>query len=219
MLRRLEMYRLRPDATPEARAGLLRALRDCPRYIPEVLDSAIGWNRSGAAIDLVWEQAYADPDAYTRYMRHPFHICVLDHYLLPDNPSTILGASDLGLGLLGYAIPTPEYRATQGVRRVVGLRVDPRADPQRVAALDRALRSLPIATRGPQLSVVGANHMGLEWFPEAWTHVWEQVFPDQAALDEFLAQPSPLAAWPEVIRSVAVHYRIDARSSAEAEAA
>ena len=101
MLRRLEMYRLREEATPEARAGLLRALRDCPRYIPEVLDSAIGWNRSGSAIDLIWEQAYADPQAYERYMRHPFHICVLDHYLLPDNPSAILAPSDLGLGLLG----------------------------------------------------------------------------------------------------------------------
>jgi hypothetical protein len=210
------MYRLRRDATPEARAGLVRALRDCARYIPEVLDSAIGWNRSSAAIDLVWEQAYADPDAYARYMRHPFHICVLDHYLLPDNPSAILGQSELGLGLLGYTIPTPEYRAAQGVRRVVGLRVDPQADPARVAALDRALRSLPVATRGPQLSVVGANHMGLEWFPDAWTHVWEQVFPDEAALDEFLARPSPLAAWPEVKRSVEVHYRIDARSAAEA---
>ena len=210
------MYRLREEATPEARAGLLRALRDCPRYIPEVLDSAIGWNRAGSAIDLIWEQAYADPQAYERYMRHPFHICVLDHYLLPDNPSAILAPSDLGLGLLGYTIPTPEYRSSQGVRRVVGLRVDPRADPQRVSALERALRSLPIATRGPLLSVVGANHMGLEWFPEHWTHVWEQVFPDEAALDEFLSHPSPLAAWPEVTRSVAVQYRIDARSTAEA---
>jgi len=216
MLRRLEMYRLRPDATPAARAGLLRALRDCARYIPEVLDSAIGWNRSSAAIDLIWEQAYASPESYSRYMRHPFHICVLDHYLLPDNPSTILGSSDLGLGLLGYSIPTPEYRAAQGVRRVVGLRIDPKAEPARVAALDRALRSLPVSTRGPLLSVVGANHMGLEWFPDDWTHVWEQVFPDEAALDEFRARPSPLASWPEVTRSVEVHYRIDARSSAEA---
>jgi hypothetical protein len=61
--------------------------------------------------------------------------------------------------------------------------------------------------------------MGLEWFPDHWTHVWEQVFPDEAALDEFLSRPSPLATWPEVTGSVEVHYRIDARSSAEAEAA
>jgi hypothetical protein len=208
------MYRLRPEASAEARAGLVRALRDCPRYIPEVLDSAIGWNRSSAAIDLVWEQAYADPEAYERYMRHPFHICVLDHYLLPDNPEAILAPSALGLGLLGYTIATPEYRASQGLRRVLALRIDPQADPQRVAALDRALRSLPVATRGPLLSVVGYNHMGLEWF-DAWTHVWEQVFPDEAALDEFRARPSPLADWPEVKASVEVCYRIDPRSSAE----
>lgn len=210
------MYRLRSDATPASRAGLLRALRDCPRYIPEVLDSAIGWNRSGIAIDLIWEQAYADPDAYARYMRHPFHICVLDHYLLPDDPSSILAPSDLGLGLLGYATATPEYRATHGVRRVVALRIDPAAEAGRVAALERALRTLPIATRGPLLSVVGANHMGLEWFPNGWTHVWEQVFPDEAALDEFLARPSPLDAFPEVKGSAAVQYRIDPRSAAEA---
>jgi hypothetical protein len=209
------MYRLRPDASPESRVGLVRALRDCARYIPEVLDSAVGWNRSPAAIDLIWEQAYADPEAYERYMRHPFHICVLDHFLLPDNPEAILAPSDLGLGLLGYTTATPEYRASQGVRRVVALRIDGQADPQRVVALDRALRALPVATRGPLLSVLGHNHMGLEWF-DAWTHVWEQVFPDESSLDEFLARPSPLAGWPEVKASVEVRYRIDARSSAEA---
>jgi len=205
------MYRLRPEASPEARAGLVRALRDCPRFIPEVLDSAIGWNRSSAAIDLVWEQAYADPEAYERYMRHPFHICVLDHYLLPDNPEAILAPSELGLGLLGYPVATPEYRASQGVRRVVALRVDPQADPRQVVALERALRAAP----GPLLSVVGYNEMGLEWF-DTWTHVWEQVFADEAALDEFRARPSLLADRPEVKASVEICYRIDARSTVEA---
>ena len=84
MLRRFEVYALRPDAPADAVVGLEEACRRCGRFIPEVLDGAVGTNLSDAPVQLVWEHAYASPEAYRRYMVHPYHAAVIDRYLLPD---------------------------------------------------------------------------------------------------------------------------------------
>jgi hypothetical protein len=86
MLRRLETYGFRADTTPEQVDDLARVLRRTGWFIPEVLDSAVGRNRSSAGVDLVWEHSYESPEAYARYMCHPYHICILDRYLLPEAP-------------------------------------------------------------------------------------------------------------------------------------
>ena len=55
--------------------------------------------------------------------------------------------------------------------------------------------------------------MGEEWFPGVWSHVWEQVFADEAALERFekderWALAAPVEDW------VAVHYRLDSEAGA-----
>jgi Stress responsive A/B Barrel Domain len=71
MLRRWEMYGFADAVTEDQIDGLAGILRGCGRYIPEVLDSAVGRNGSNADITLVWEHSYEDAEAYARYIRHP----------------------------------------------------------------------------------------------------------------------------------------------------
>jgi len=202
MLRRFESYGFAPDADPEHRAELARVLRDTGRHIAEVRDSAVGHNRSATPVDLVWEHAYDRPDAYARYMCHPFHICVLDRFLLPENPECITASRrDLQLGLFGYEVPGAPFRAAAGVRRVVAMRAAPDAEAAAVddllARLNRRVGSVP----GVEVSVAAPNTMGLEWFPDGWTHVWEQAFADEramvASLDDeaALLAGSPMGEW------------------------
>ena len=185
-LRRFESYGFADDAPVAARTELARVLRETGWYIPEVLDGATGWNRSDAPVDLVWEHAYDAPGAYARYMCHPFHICVLDRYLLPENPECITASRrELGLGLFGYEVPGTPFRADAGVRRILALRPAPDAVATEVDAFVAGLggdRGAPGDPGAATVSVAAPNTMGLEWFPDGWTHVWERVFPDETAM-------------------------------------
>ena len=158
-------------------------LRETGHHIPEVLDSAVGWNRSDTAVDLVWEHAYDRPDAYARYMCHPFHICVLDRFLLPENPECITASRrGLELGLFGYEVDGTPFRVAGGVRRVVALRADAAASSATVDRFVAALNRRVEVDVAVDVSVAGRNTMGLEWFPDGWTHVWEQAFTDEDAM-------------------------------------
>src|SRR5215211_4276054 len=141
MLRRFETYSF-AAGTRDVQEELARVLRRAGVFIPEVLDSAVGHNRSDAGVDLVWEHAYADPTAYARYMCHPFHICILDRYLLPEAPECITASRpELGLGLFGYEIAGNPFRRDGGIRRVVLLKAAPAAPQPDVEAFLDALRA------------------------------------------------------------------------------
>jgi hypothetical protein len=205
MLRRFETYGFAPHATADDIEELARVLRRAGLYIPEVLDSAVGRNRSGVGVDLVWEHAYADPEAYARYMRHPYHICVLDRYLLPEAPECITASRrELALGLLGYEVDGAPFRRSHGIRRVVAMKAAPDASPEHLEAF--LGRCNMRATSVPELrvSIAAPNRMGLEWFPDGWTHLWEQAYDDEAAMtvaaageSEFLAS-GPIVEWVEL---------------------
>ncbi len=202
MLRRFEVYAIRPGTpAPQVRA-LEAACRDCGRFIPEVLDCAVGTNLSEAPVQLVWEHAYASPEAYRRYMVHPYHAVVIDRYLLPDAPERIVIDGALGAGLYGYGCDAPSYRMRGGVRRLVLLRLDTGARDQDVARLAGALERAPGETPDMVVSVMAANTMGSAWFdgvtpvmgPPRWTHLWEQGFPSRDALHSYRHGDSVLAA-------------------------
>lgn len=201
MLRRFEAYSIREGAPAAVVQSLRVALRDCARFIPEVLDSAVGTNRSREPLHLVWEHAYASPEAYRRYMAHPFHAAVLDRYLLADSPERIVSDNGLGAGLFGYACDGPAFRGAVGVRRVVLLEVASSADREAVAALAAAARHAPGDVPGLVVSVLAANSLASRWFdgarevspPPRWTHVWEQGFRSLADLAGYRAGGSPLA--------------------------
>ncbi|HVA02609.1 MAG TPA: Dabb family protein [Acidimicrobiales bacterium] len=202
MLRRFEVYALRPDAPADAVVGLEEACRRCGRFIPEVLDSAVGTNLSDAPVQLVWEHGYASPEAYRRYMVHPYHAAVIDRYLLPDAPERIVIDGPLGAGLYGYRCDTPSYRMSSGVRRLVLLHLDNRSTETDVARLAETLEEAPTDVGGMAVSIVAANSMGSAWFdgvtplmgPPRWTHIWEQGFSSLEALEDYRHGDSSVAA-------------------------
>jgi hypothetical protein len=223
MLRRFEMYALRGDADPAAVQRLERAFLDCGQFIPEVLHSAVGTNRSAAPVQLIWEHGYESAEAYQRYMVHPYHAGLLDRFLLADSPERIVTENDLGAGLVGYACDDDSYAMTGGVRRVVLLGLADGADLGRIVT---ALRDAPEQAPEMTLSVVGSNTMGSAWFdgvtpltpPSVWTHVWEQGFATDDDRRGYLDGPSPLAAaeragwkgWMDGVvgRAAEVHYEV-----------
>jgi hypothetical protein len=201
MLRRFESYAFDDTATSEQIAELASALRRCGEFIPEVRDSIVGMNKSEADVALVWEHAYEGPDAYARYMCHPYHICVLDRFLLPESPECITAPrAQLGIGLMGYEIDDAQFRCDSGVRRLVAMKasVDVGADEW------RSFASTLTAPPKRRVSIVASNAMGLEWFPNGWTHVWEQAYDDEGAMqraivdETVLLDAGPIDGWIDV---------------------
>jgi len=201
MLRRFEVYALHPDASADRARDLEAACRNCGRLIPEVLDNAVGTNLSDAPVQLVWEHAYESPEAYRRYMVHPYHAVVIDRYLLPDSPERIVIDGPRGAGLYGYACDVPAYRMRRGVRRLVLLRLDVAAGEGDVARLREAMERTTEETPDMDVSVMAANSMGSAWFdgvtpimgPPHWTHLWEQGFSSLDALDSYRRGDTALA--------------------------
>jgi hypothetical protein len=205
VLRRFESYAFDESATAEQIADLASALRRCGEFITEVRDSAVGMNQSEADVALVWEHAYEGPDAYARYMCHPYHICVLDRYLLPESPECITAPrAQLGLGLMGYEIGDARFRRDSGVRRLVALKVSAVDDGEWNAFVE-TLEGAPEL----RVSIVAANTMGLEWFPNGWTHVWEQAYDDERAMQRAIAGEAVLLGAGPIEGWVDVYYRLD----------
>lgn len=206
MLRRFESYAFGETATAEQIAELASALRRCGEFIPEVRDSIVGTNQSEADVALVWEHAYESSDAYARYMCHPYHICVLDRFLLPESPECITAPrAQLGIGLMGYEIDDAPFRYRTGVRRLVAMKASADVGADEWHSFASTLTSL----RELRVSIVAPNAMGLEWFPNGWTHVWEQAYDDEDAMRGAVAEEAALLEAGPVDGWVDVWYRLD----------
>ena len=215
-LRRLETYGFHPDTTPEQIDDLARVLRRTGWFIPEVLHSAVGRNRSSAGVDLVWEHAYESPEAYARYMCEPYHICILDRYLLPEAPECITASRrELQLGLMGYEIDGEPFVRGGGIRRIVAFKVAADADPADVGGLAAEMMARPATTPGMTVSVVAPNSMGLEWFPTGWTHLWEQAYDDDDAMQRAVADEPVVLSHAPVTDWIDIHYEIDREDAPE----
>jgi hypothetical protein len=205
MLRRFESYAFRDSTSSESVAALARVLQRAGEFIPEVLYSAVGRNRSEADIELVWEHAYDGADAYARYMCHPYHICILDRYLLPESPECITAPKPgLGLGLLGYEVDDDRFRRDRGIRRLVAMKAAPDAEPNTWTSFVAELTERPSHAPELRVSIVAPNTMGLEWFPTGWTHVWEQAYDDEQSMRRAIPdetktlEAGPLEDWVDV---------------------
>lgn len=210
MLRRFESYAFHETTTPEQVAEFARVLLRAGEFIPEVLFSVVGRNESDADVELVWEHAYDSPEAYAHYMCHPYHICVLDRYLLPESPECITAPRpQLGLGLLGYETPDAAFRRDGGVRRVVAMKAAPDVGPDTWDSFASQLADRPEATPDMRVSIVAPNTMGLEWWPNGWTHVWEQAYDDESAMwrgvvgEAEMLDVGPIEGW------IDVYYRLE----------
>jgi hypothetical protein len=210
VLRRFESYGFRETTTPEQVAELARVLRRTSQFIPEVVFSAVGRNESDANVELVWEHAYDGPDAYARYMCHPYHICMLDRYLLPESPECITAPRpEAGLGLLGYEIEGEPFRRDGGIRRLVAMKATPDVDADAWSMFASELTDRLSHVPDLRVSIVAPNIMGLEWWPDGWTHLWEQAYDDEPAMRRALAderavlEAGPIDSW------IDVYYQLD----------
>ena len=185
-LRRFEIYSF--AGPQEWRDAFAEASRDSARFIPEVLHSAIGRFDGPTPLNFAWEQAFASPEAYVRYMEHPYHAARLDRYLMIDSPECIATDNGLGVGLIGYRCAPGEYFLEAGARRVIGLRLRDGAEEE-FAAVAQAERG----RGGMVLSLFRDNFFGRCWFdgetvvdPDPmYSHVWEQGFATLAAAQAY----------------------------------
>jgi hypothetical protein len=225
VLRRFEIYTMGEGVAPEKVLELEEAFRGCGDFIPEVIHSVVGRNLSEAPVQMVWEHAYESPEAYQRYMVHPYHANILDRYLLNDCPERIVAASPLGDGtLVGYTCDGPVYYMNDGVRKVVLFGLEEPAEEQ--DSFIDALRGVAGSDEGVTLSVIEPNTFGIAWFdgvtpilpPSQWTHVWELGFSSADAYDAYQNGGSPLAraeetGWKDDIsgvvrQAVELHYTV-----------
>jgi hypothetical protein len=201
MIRRFEIYGLGPDPAGPGVGALETACRRCGEFIPEVLHSHVGRDISDGGARLIWEHAFASPEAYRRYMVHPYHADVLDRYILNDSPERVVVDDGLGAGLVGYFCDGPVFEMSGGIRRLVLLRLDRGASPAEIHRLTQTLVDGPADDDQLNLSVVGINTLGAAWFDAVtpitgrprWTHLWEQGFLDLDSLDAYRDGASPLA--------------------------
>jgi hypothetical protein len=209
VLRRFESYAFTETATEEQIAELASALRRCGEFIPEVRDSVVGVNQSDTDVALVWEHAYDSRDAYARYMCHPYHICVLDRFLLPESPECITAPrAQLGIGLLGYEVDDAPFRRGAGVRRLMAMKASAGVGDDEWGAF----ASTVMARAELRVSIVASNTMGLEWFPNGWTHVWEQAYDDERAMRAAVAREAEVLERGPIDGWIDVWYRLDGAS-------
>ncbi len=181
MLRRFEIYSLDPGAPKSRIEAMDISMRHAQRFIPEVLHSAVGYNRSPAGLDFVWEHGYESPEAYKRYMVHPFHANIYDRYLLNDSPERIVSNNPYDVGLLGYSCEEPIYFLPPGAsRRVVLLRLKEGTaeDFRLITEREKAANVRMI------LSVFAENTFGTRWLDgvtkilddTTYHYIWEQGY-------------------------------------------
>lgn len=177
ILRRFEMYSF--ARAPGAVAAFRRAAGECARFIPEVLHSATGRIEGADPLNFAWEQAYASPQSYRRYMEHPYHAALLDRYLMIDSPECILTANGLGVGLIGYRADAADFFLASGARRVIAMQLRQGAEAEFAA-----LAAAQLGKEGMTVSVFRDNWFGARWFdaeaivdPKPMhSHIWEQGF-------------------------------------------
>lgn len=211
MIRRFETYAFLPGASDHVRTRLAHVLLDCSRFIPQVLHNAVGWNRSDAPAELVWEHAYASVDDYLRYMEHPYHAEMLDRLILADSPERVVEPVT-GAGLFGYFCESAEFALPSGARRVALLQLEQPGPPP-----DELVKRLAALTSqaGGLFSVVGHNTLANSWFdgvtplserPPKWSVVWEQGFADFDTLEKGAATAGvgpPVVRWTDLRYEVA----------------
>jgi hypothetical protein len=88
MLRHVLMFRLKPDATAEARKLLVEQLHVMQEKIPELLNMSCGQDAHVAGPefdnpDVIAIMDFENVDTWRAYLVHPDHDFFADEYLLP----------------------------------------------------------------------------------------------------------------------------------------
>ena len=194
MIRRFESYAFLAHTSAAQRERLAEVLLAAGQHIPEVQQSAVGWNRSSASSQLVWEHIFDSTAAYQRYMVHPYHAELIDRYVLADSPERVV-ETVRGAGLFGYHCDRADW-IDAPARLVVLVDVHTEAGPEAEALLWERLadatNAVPDGKPATARIGLGRNTLATSWFdgvtplpgPQPrWSHVWEAGLPSLPEAD------------------------------------
>lgn len=175
MIRRYYILPLRPGVADAKVHELIDVLSAADRFIPGLRDSSAGLDASTGTV--LWENTFVDEASYAGpYMVHPYHIGAIDNYVMADSPE----CTTQDIYVARYQTDDATQHVRQGIRRVLLLNIESEADEATIA-------SLAARPAGMAASSFGADDVG--WVSakgRSSTHVWEQVFDDEAQLAAYL---------------------------------
>lgn len=175
MIRRFYIMPLNHRATPDKVAEFIDAYAACDSYLPGLFASAAGLDSANRTV--VWENNFVDEETYSGlYMVHPYHAATLDSYLMADSPELITQDTFT----VRYEIDRAVARIESGIRRLVLMKLPDQAETAASAALSGAQE---------HVATTVFSRDNVKWVSpkgKAWTHILEQEFTDDAALDAYL---------------------------------
>jgi hypothetical protein len=193
-IRRFEVYKIRLETPPQTLDRFERMFSVIGQYVPQVQESFLGKNLLDTEPTHVWEHTFESwHDFLEVYMPHPYHACVLDRYLGPESPECLFEMTTKGAHVY-HEIEGWRPSLNRGLKRLVLLRVCSQAEQQFTEALAEEAQRLQAQVRGMTVSSLGRDLSGAIWgWVSWWTHVWEQAFLDEDALNTYLGLDSWVA--------------------------
>jgi hypothetical protein len=175
MIRRFYIMPLNHRATEEKVAQFIADYDACDQFIPGLSASAAGLDFGGETV--VWENIFDSEETYSGlYMVHPYHSSTLDSYLMADSPELLTH----DIFTVRYEIPGDIPRISQGIRRLVLMNISDETE----SIAERALSECP-----EHVATTVFSRDNVKWVSpkgKAWTHILEQGFEHEDALDAYL---------------------------------
>ncbi len=175
MIRRFYIMPLNHRATPEKVAEFIEVYDKCDMFIPGLSASAAGLDFGGETV--VWENIFDSEETYAGlYMVHPYHGCSLDSYLMADSPELLTH----DIFTVRYEIPGDVPRIESGIRRLVLMNLSDDTE---------SIVEKHLSKCAEHASTTVFSRDNVNWVSpkgKAWTHILEQGFADEEALDAYL---------------------------------
>ena len=175
MIRRFYIMPLNHRATPEKVAEFIDVYDACDRFIPGLSASAAGLDFGGETV--VWENVFDSEETYSGlYMIHPYHGASLDSYLMADSPELLTH----DIFTVRYELPGDIPRIDSGIRRLVLMNLSEGTE---------GLAEKYLSERPEHAATTVFSRDNVKWVSpkgKAWTHILEQGFYDEEALDSYL---------------------------------
>ncbi len=182
MIRRFYIMPLNHRATPENVAEFIRVYDACDSFIPGLSASAAGLDFGGETV--VWENIFDSEETYSGlYMIHPYHGCSLDSYLMADSPELLTH----DIFPVRYELSGDIPRMESGIRRLVLMNLSDETE---------SIAGKFLSERPDYVATTVFSRDNVKWVSpkgKAWTHILEQGFADETALDAYLSSAHGIA--------------------------
>jgi hypothetical protein len=175
MIRRFYIMPLNHRATQESVDRFIADYDACDQFIAGLSASAAGLDFDGTTV--IWENVFDSEETYSGlYMVHPYHACTLDSYLMADSPELLTH----DIFTVRYEVPGDIPRIERGIRRLALMNIAEETE----SIAENALSDCPEFASTNLFS-----RDNVKWVSpkgKSWTHILEQGFADEDALDAYL---------------------------------